>query len=366
MIGREDQWIATINEEDIYPDEFRMLSIKESADLSLPIAHLQFTTKDRDKVRRYTDPGYIVKIGIGKNEPDPVAEFIVVTKEVATFLGSDQWILDIWLILNSMDYYKTHRTQTYDSWKIKRSSSEVFSTIARRNGFTVDTASSFDRMLWVQHNISDRKFLEEVCSHGWFGSGKPAIVGFRMDGKAIYKPIDLLLKPRGKMGNVDGLEEKDLKLNEFTMKVRDGLLSTWVGKERRIPIHNLETEADSVVIGSLQSKIADEAGLFETTRYAPATFQNDNIHSYWHHAEAQNLQYKASISAMSFGVRLHGEYRDIHVLDCYQNIWEGSETRAAITELSGKWLATEVTHRIETNHYQTDIRFSREKLYKDV
>jgi hypothetical protein len=62
---------------------------------------------------------------------------------------------------------------------------------------------------------------------------------------------------------------------------------------------------------------------------------------------------------------LHGAFKDIHVLDCYENVWEGSESRAAIVELSGKWLATEVAHKVSGSHYQVEITFSREKLLKD-
>jgi hypothetical protein len=364
MLGVEDQWVAYINEEDILSDEFRLLSISESADLSLPIAHLIFVTKDRDKMRRYTSPGYLVKIGLGFHEPRELSEFMVISKKMATYLGNDQWIIDAWLILNHMNYYKLQRSNTYTSWSDQKTSSQVFNTVMSRYGIQGDTASSSDKMLWLQHNISDRKFLEEVCSHGWFGNGLPAVGGIRLDGTAIYKPVDLLLKPKGKMGNVK-LEEDDLELNEFTITSKDGFLSTWLGKTRNSPIHTIENDIDSVISTTLGTKIADDTGLFTSTRYAPISFENDNVHSNWAKSEAQNLQYKASMSATNFEVMLHGRFRDVSVLDCYRNVWESGESEVSITELSGLWLATFVKHKIERNHYQIEIGFSREKLIKD-
>ena len=365
MLGFEGQWVATINEDDIDPDEFRLLSVKESADLSLPIAHLQFYTQDMEKFRRYSDPGYKVKIGLGIDEPKTFLNFVTISEKAATYLGNDQWILDLWLIADFLDYFSVQRTVTYETASLKKKSSEVFATIMNRLGLTPETTPSNDQMMWIQHNISDRKFLEEVCYHGWFADKNPAIAGIRRNKKAIYKPISLLLSPKAKMGNIDDLRESegDLILNEFEIGSRDGLLSMWVGRERKVPVHNHELGTDEVISSILEKKIADEPGLFDTTRYTPISWANDNIHSKWYESEAQNLQYKASLSATSFKVSLSGQFRDVYVLDCYRNIWESS-TGEVLKEISGLWLVTDIKHKIVANSYSVEIVFSREKLLK--
>jgi len=70
------------------------------------------------------------------------------------------------------------------------------------------------------------------------------------------------------------------------------------------------------------------------------------------------------LSATSFRISLHGQFRDIYVLDCYRNIWESSNTGEVLKEISGLWLATDVKHTIVNKQYSVEVIFSREKLLK--
>jgi len=364
-IGVEGLWGATINGDEIDSDELRMLNIEEIADLSLPTAHIQFRTQEISKVKKYITPGYKVQLhlddggaGAGKGTGGSIdANFVVFKKKMQTYQGNDEWLVDTWLVLDNLDYYNKHRMETYNTWSDKKKSSEVISTVGSRVGLNPKVKSSDDKMLWIQHNITDRRFLEEVAYHGWFGEKQPFAFGIKKNSDLIYKPIPDLLNKKFKIGDMD---ECDIKVNEYNMSISDGFLTSWVGKERVTPTRLHEEGLDIEYDVNTEALISNDIGLYDNVKYAPIGWQNDNVHANWFKAESQNIQYRASLSSMSMNIGLHGEFRDISILDCFQGLWENA-SGIALKEISGLWLATKVSHRITSEHYTVVIQLSRER-----
>ena len=360
-IGIKGLWSASINGDEIDSDEMRMLNIEEIADLSLPTAHLQFRTHDITKVKKYVTPGYKVQLhlddGGAGGEGSIDANFVVFKKKLQTYQGNDEWLVDTWLILDNLDYYNKHRMETYSTWSDKKKSSEVVSQVASRVGLTPKVKSSSDKMLWIQHNTPDRRFLEEVVYHGWFGEKQPVGVGIKKNKDFIYKPVGDLLTKKFKIGDMD---DCDIKVNEYNMTISDGFLSSWVGKERITPTRLHEEGIDTEYDIETTPLIAQDTGLYDTVKYAPIGWQNDNVHENWFKAESQNIQFRASLSSMSMSIGFHGQFRDMSILDCFEGLWKQAEG-TFLKELSGLWLATKVSHRITTEHYTVVVTLSRER-----
>jgi len=370
MIGVKNQWAAQINGDEIESDEFRMLVLEEKADLSLPTVHFQFQTKDPEKMERFNTPGYKVKIGLGKEDASKiVANFRVFKKKIVTFQGNDNWALDLWLILDHLPYYNEHRMETYNTWSDLKKSSEVVSTVCSRVGLTPKVFSSDDKMLWIQPNVPDRRFLEDVTQHGWFGEDKPVAFGINRKGEMLYKPVKELLTTKFKIGN---MKDAELNVDEYGITTSDGLFSSWVGKTRNAPtnLHEegvyINKDIDSRYDSEVEPQISNEIGLYEDEKFAPIAWQNDNVHYYWNKAEAQNLQFRASIASQTMEVSQHGGYRDVYVLDCLTGTWErivGGKP-VSIPEINGKWLVSGLRHFMYANQYRIDLFLSRERMIK--
>jgi hypothetical protein len=366
VVGR---WQVDINGDDIQTDEFRLLTIEEKADLSLPIAHLQFVTQDFDKVKRYTSPGYKIEIGLGAESPsDATGKFQVFKKRLATFQGNDTWAVDCFLILDFLDYVNKHRTETYTTTDGKKKSSEVFNTVWGRVGLSPDVESSQDKMMWLQPNTTDRRFLEDVAQHGWFGQGKPAAFGIRRDKKAIYKPADSLLTPKKTIGTMDG---SDLMVEEYAIETSDGFLSSWVGKERWSPtqlheegLNHQETKTPEDYKTDTDSLISDKVGLYDNEKFAPWAWQNDNVHDNWVKSEAQNLQYRASMASQTMEISEHEQYHDLYVLDCLEGMWARIDGKkpALLPQINGPWLISKMLTFISIGHFRMDFSLSRETM----
>jgi len=358
MIQNEDYWCVDINDDDIYQDEFIALSIVETSDLALPICSLRFQTQRWEKVQQYTTPGFKVSVGVGRTSIETSCSMKVFKKKVATYRGNNRWLVDIWLSYDSMDYYNVHRTNVYNSHSDLQSSSDVVTTLTSRIGFTQDLEVSDDKMLWLQYNISDRRFLEEVVTHGWFGEQKPAMYAARRDGLFIYKPVTSLLKPRFSFGH----GEVDIPVEDLSLTEKDGFLSAWIGKERILPFHSWEKGLNEQEINTPDQHMSGFIGMDDTTKYAPIGSLNDNMHENWLKAESQNFQGRASLSAVTTDIILHKEYKDIYVLDCLEGLFIKPETQETILPFMGSWLVTKVIHTVMDNHYSCTMSISREGL----
>jgi len=358
-IKNEKFWTVDINDDDLYIDEFISISIEEATDLSLPICKIRFQTSRWEKVQEYTSTGFKVKIGMGKDSIETSCNMKVFKKDVQTYRGNDHWMVSIWLTYDSMDYYNKHRMNVFNSHSDKLRSSEVVSKVVTDLGFTPEVEQSDDKMLWLQYNLSDRKFLEEVVTHGWFGDNKPTMYGARRDGKFIYKPVTSLLTPKFSFGQGDDV---DIPTEDQTVANKDGFLTAWLGKERIIPYHNWEKGLDKEETHTPEQHMAGFVGMDESTKYATIGSLNENMHENWYKAEGQNLQGRASLSTATTEVIQHNEYKDIYVLDCFEGLFIKKDTMETILPFMGNWLATRVKHRITDNHYSCTITLAREGL----
>jgi len=364
MIRYEGFWAVEINGEELDADELLSISLEESCDMSLPVAHLQFRTADWDKVQRYTSPGYKVKIGMGIDNIETENTYVVFKKAVTNFQGIYHWAVDVWLILDYMDFYNKHRLVVYNSQGDRKLSSEVVSTVANRVGLSPVVSQSSDKMMWMQHNISDRKFLEEVISHGWFGSDNPAMYCIRRDGTLIYKPISLLLTPKAVIGHAK--EGVDIPVGQHSLTESDGFISSWLGKKRTYPYHDWEEGTDSSKVTSPTNHMSNFVGLdADQEKFAPIGVSNDNVHDKWLEAESLNLQGRGSLSAMTLDFELVDKYHDIYALDCYKGLFMNPDGGRLVTPFCGKWLVTKVLHKIADSHYSCIVTLAREGLMED-
>jgi len=214
-------------------------------------------------------------------------------------------------------------------------------------------------MLWTQHNITDRAFLEEVTWHGFYKKNDPCLSAFRKDGKVIYKQLSDLIDPNGQIGNT---ELADIVANSYTVVSSEGFLSSWAGDSRMVPYHHVEHGLDQDTTGNTIPFLMKEPGLAPGVhKVQEIEHLNDNVHDNWWVAYRQNRQLRASMSASQ--IRTHTDaYSDISPLDCFYLEFSRQDDKTLFTPFSGDWLVTSVNTVIKDSGFTQYIALSRETL----
>jgi len=192
MIGINGQWLMTINGKEIESAELEELRVIDEAGLGLPILEFSFHTKDFNKFKDYCTPGKTVELGIGKKTIDAKMDFVVFRKAAGYGSTGDQYNLRVWCIQDTMKYLDTQKMRTFENEDSLKKSDEVWTSVWGEYGWIPDTISFDDKMMWIQYNITDRQFLNEVTTHGFYAKDDPCLIALRRDKKAVYKPLSLL------------------------------------------------------------------------------------------------------------------------------------------------------------------------------
>jgi len=360
MIGKAGQFLLTINGDEIESEEFEHLVIEERAGLALPMVKLRFMTQRDEIAEKYNTPGYKVTIGYGRDEIVETSDFYVMTRNVQNVKGGDNWGITVNGVMGHPQYLTKQRMEHYKSWSDLKKSTEVWSTIMERAELKPYVPKpSDDKMLWIQHNNTDRQFLEEMTWHGWYNEDDPMLSGIRRDKEAWYLPLsEVIKKQKGVIGNTD---RADIEANNMQGSQNDGFLGSTQGKKRKVPYHQLDVGTDEFDEGEVQPHVAPKVGFAdETDRTQEINFINDNVHKNWWRAFRQSRQTRSSLSGT--GVYFTCEnYNPIKVLDYYEVHMQKVDMYSQdITMYNGLWIVSKVSTYVVSHGMQQRVGLVRE------
>lgn len=358
-IGYSGEWTLDINDGDFDTDEIDELMLIDEVGLGLPELRFKFMTTKDSLVEKYSEPRAKIKLGIGKTNVEESGNFEVFKKlgsDGAEGEGKKQRM--IWAHLAQIDYLNKQRMEHYDDEDNLKKSSEVFQTVVGRYGLTAEVEETDDKMLWLQPNITDRKFLEDVVWHGYFGDGDPALSTLTRAGKAIYKPFSKIKTVKGTIGNND---QADYKSNYFDTHVNDGFMSAWGGSKRKIPQHWIEDGTDETIDVEVKQLILGTGMKEDSVRTMEAQFIGDNVHKNWHKALVQNQILRGSLSAVTLEFQFD-KFVPLYPLDYVKVDWQKQDGGGSNQPIGGEWLVIGSRIIIARGTYQQVIKVSRERL----
>lgn len=360
MIGKAGQYLLTINDEEVSSEEFEHLVIEERAGLALPMVKLKFMTQKDELVEKYNTPGYKVTIGYGRDEIVETTDFYVMTRQIANAKGGDNWDITVNGVMGHPEYLTKQRMNHYNSWSDLQRSSEVWSTIMTRADLKPITPKpTDDKMLWLQHNNTDRQFLEEMMWHAWYAEDDPILNGIRRDKEAWYKPLSEIIKK--KVGIIGNTDQADIKANNMQGQQNDGFLGSTMGKKRKVPYHSLDDGTDESDEGEVKPHVAPKVGFADKTdRTQEVNFINDNVHKNWWKAFRQARQTKTSLSGT--GVYFTCEnYNPVKILDYYEvQMQKVDPANVEITMYNGLWIVSKVSTYVVSHGMQQRVGLVRE------
>lgn len=359
MIGKKGMWVAQINGEEVKAEDLVTLAIYETAGLGLPTFTLRFRTQDEELYKKYSEPGFKINIGLGREDIEFNSDFTVFGKKGSNHGGYDSFLVNVSGVAGSLSYLTKQTSQAYAPKEGKKSS-EVWSEVVGRSGLKPEVETSNDKMMWIQPNTTDRNFLQEVTSHGFFAANDPALCGIRRDNKAIYKPLSKLTTKKGVIGN---MSNADVIANSFDTKGLSGAMSAIGGSSRTIPYRDMDGGTHESHSGSASALISNKSGLSsDYSKIQSVGSINENVHKKWWEAYCQNAQAKTSLSSEKI-VAMCGDYYPTFVLDSYEIAFQKQmEFGQPLTPMNGLWLVTGVTCLIHNHIYTQHITLNRETL----
>lgn len=356
--GIVDQWTVSFNGDQLGPDELYEIQVIDQVGLQLPEIRIQVRTPDEEKVRLLTKPGFLIELGIGKTSIEETIKFRAFKKIVDDGVqGENNYFITLWGLMDKMDYLRVQRMESYKSEDDKKPSSDVWTEVCGRNELVPETEESNDKMNWLQYNISDRRFLEEVTWASYFDNDDPVLATIRRDSKAIFKPISKLKTIKGTLGNTLAAT---YNANSILMNQFDGFLSTWAGLKRNILVQNMEDGTDSETTLEATQQIVG-VGFDQVERFQEREMVNENLHENWWQAVTQNRVLRASLSAITIKCRLN-VYTPLFPLDYVTVNWQRIRDNQPVQMFGGEWLVAANRISIMDSHYEQIVVLARESL----
>lgn len=255
----------------------------------------------------------------------------------------------------------------------KKSAIEVMTEKALANGFNIPLTNlkkSSDSQVWIQPNISDKKFVsDELWLHSDLNGGIPAI-GISSQGDFIVKD----LKQAGATKPIWNFKYNPSAKNEiaydgdYVTNDSTGFINSWMGYGREKIVYDLEEGEQSTLLTRSTPVVAMTNKIARSTdvnkRFSRVAMLTDDMHvNYWiaHNFNMTNL---AVLSSVKITLSFHSKYIPIKVLDhvFFADDDVKHHNQAVATFHAGIYFVTKVARNVGRKQITTVVELCRESL----
>jgi len=319
-------------------------------------------------ILRYLNEGNPLEMAMGE---DDIAmtniNFRILNKQISK-ISQHKYLIRLTGLYDDMSYYTDCRINITD----KVSGIEAIIDTAE-NHFGIDTnvTKSQDQQYWVQSNVSNKMFINQVWMHSWLVNSFPAI-GITSDGIFVIRDVKKLIKKlttedyAWKFISTDSTKPDELTFDQYKVESNTGFINLWVGYEREKEVLNLDTGVEGVITPSLNTMLSLSTDLDRMadigTRASEFGVVNENVHPKYWVAYQQNLSYLSIFGSTKIVLQFTGKYANIRVLDLVLLRDMDLELKQSEEYYSGAYLVTRVTRILENKNFITMIHLNRESL----
>ena len=352
-----------INQGDL--DSFRF--IEESGNV-LPTFELVFKTKI-EKILGYLNEGNDLDLRFGMNiEGDDVVQVnLNITKMEVIRINQFERRINLVGIMSKMDYIITPRIRIIKEKSAVEAIKEVMG-IHFSSKLIKGVSSSEDSQNWIQHNISDKKFVQDMVLHAKIDNSFP-IIGINSQGQFIINSFKALgSNYTWNFIPGEGDNKKDYHyFGDYVFTSNNGFLNSifGYGRDKKIldmesGLQNTET-SDSQTIMALANTLSRRATIEK--RYSEVGIKNANMDpDYWTTA-LNNLVNWAVFSSHKISLWVPNIYFKVSILDLAQFTERESTDKSKTSEyLAGLYIVTKVVRTISANTFATNVELSRESM----
>jgi len=365
--GVDGQYILSIslngNSDFIEPEDLEELTIYEYAGNILPTFELNFRSNDETLLKSLNE-GNSINVQTGKSTSESIDISLYPNTLKTVKDGPDMRYYEVKGFAASISYITNHNLQITD----EKSGIEVAIELGNDNFSKVESNvfKSSDKQKWIQPNITDKQFMNQVILHSDLGTSFP-VYGITSDGIFIVKDLLKALSS----GFDWRLTKNPLKPNDIsydsdvTIDSKSGFINSWIGygKELKV-INSIDGKVESVfedpeVIMSM-SKELDKSSDIER-RFGGTRNINDNVHAKFWESHNHNLQSLANLSKIDNTLSFTDQFHYVKPLDVVMFTEESnSNTIQAGEEQSGLYIVSGVVRTFQMKRTSTVLILNRE------
>lgn len=345
--------------------DLKTFSLIEDAGLNLPTFKFTFETST-EKVMKYINEGVKIQVSMGKDNlnSDPID--LTCLGIISNKKGNDSHIITLLGVYDALDYImKPHLTISSSAESaltaLETSVGEYFTT-------DFDPSSSEDSQVYIQPNISAKKFSQHLLSKAKLSSSAP-ISGITSEG--IFKVRDikkLASEPyHWKFAKEITDDAKDIIYESGdSLEGSSGMINSLYGYGRNIYELDYVTGTSSINTDTTTSVFSNSSAPSRkssiTERMGMIVPINDNMDVDFYKTELRNAMYNLTCSEYTKTVRFVNSYKRVAVLDLAMYNEISVEKDGTLEYTSGLYVVTKVVRNISGGFFQTICELSRESL----
>lgn len=363
IVGQYELAINIDGVNDVVREEnFDFFAAIEDLGGGLPTFELQFRSTSPDLIARFNEGCQLsVRYADGRGISRTAELFIV--KPRMKRRGVGEYLHNLVGTVNQPGYNTNQRIQITD-----RITSVEAIRAAVSPYFTLDTNCNVnDAMNWIQHNISDRRFIWDTMMHMDIPNSFP-LMGITMDGR--FRLLDARKVAAGKRLPEFGYGDSGYLIDvDFEVRNNGTLLNSQAGYgiEQSESVLGKHKSFSDVRITQPVSNLLTHNTAFNravdspTRRLPPVTLTDDMHANYW---EAYRRNYASALayssSVVEFGVRNRLIDASIGDLALFRDDEAGN--RSSIESYSGQYFISKLTTKIEQRNMISGVSLTRENV----
>ena len=332
----------------------------------LPKWEIMFNTADDNLLSRLHE-GNDLEVSFGQKPTETTTTKLVVERRTKTMAGQGLYSIYMSGLYSNLGYMSNPKKFISE----KKSGVEVIKDIVMGAGFGVGANDfnidvSEDSQRWIQHNISDRRFVTNLWMHSFLRESF-LCVGITSDGQFVLKDLRRLFAEDPKWHFVIGDVVNDNDIIYDPDPVTDssaGFINAWMGRGRERVIHDLEagTQVNLFVepepLLATTQALGRKAGL--ERRHGEVGVFNENVHPQYWEAHLRNLTNLAVFSSECVVLSFQGAYRPIRILDNVSYAETEIQTDRTAEHHSGEYVVTGITRELTAGQFGTTVTMCRE------
>jgi hypothetical protein len=234
-----------------------------------------------------------------------------------------------------------------------------------------NTDVSNDSQHWIQYNIPDRPFFNQLIAHS-YSENSFFMSAIRSDNKFVVK--DAKKESSLKADNPDWIFSRGESGNkiipyagDYSIKVRSGLLTNLVGYGRERVIYEIEKGTTNFVnqmpspLLALTKQLAKNAAIEK--KYTGSYAMNDNVHKNYYKAYLNFLVNNVMLGAISTTLSFSDKYRRISPLDWVMFKNDSKKDKGQAHEyISGFYIVARVVRQIINADLTVRVELCRESF----
>lgn len=371
-IGVDGQFIVQVkignNAEFIERDDFLGLTIIEEAGNVLPTFSLTFKSTDEDIISQLNENN-LIELKMGRDLQSLQDIELSTTKLKTQKEGADFRIYEATGFASEIDYITEHTLNITDNVSGVEAALEVANKSFKR--VTSNITKSADKQVWIQHNITGKRFVSNCLMHADVSNSFPAFA-LTAEGEFILKDVNKLLSAGG-IAPYDWrlVKEPTKRLidipfdSDYQITSKAGFINNWMGYGRETIVYDLITGKTEVVheepevVLSLSKEVDKSSSISE--RYAGTQVQSDNVHGKYWESYNHNLMSLSNLSKVDVMTSFSNNYYPVKPLDLIMlNDKSTSNENVAGEYTSGIYIASKVVRQIEADMMVTTLVLNRE------